>query len=283
MENIKILENKEFNGLEIYFDKRPSQKTITELKEHRFKWHTAKKCWYNKLTEQSQKFAYSLANTTELLQVTKSITANKKTTDKVKEDKAEQKILLDKYIKTLEQEQIWTDKSMLDYERKVTARIVELSNGNLLQIEKPRIKTDFCFGYSLSRYDTESYDNAQEMTQYASENQDYFINENLREFDRIADRLTAEKNYKPYLANHYTGSNQEDSKIKSINYITDYDYQFEMREEEKARYTPLMGEDLQKVIQAYKIERENFVKRLNTYLKKYGLSKINCWSYWRDE
>ena len=38
-------------------------------------------------------------------------------------------------------------------------------------------------------------------------------------------------------------------------------------------------EELKKIVQS---EKEKFTKRLNTYLKRYGLSKINSWSYLVD-
>ena len=34
------------------------------------------------------------------------------------------------------------------------------------------------------------------------------------------------------------------------------------------------------LIEAYKAARENFVKRVNAYLKRYGLSKVRSWTYW---
>ena len=51
--------------------------------------------------------------------------------------------------------------------RKKANHIVELENGDIVVIEKPTIKKDFCFGYSDSRYDTEDYDRANEMAAHA--------------------------------------------------------------------------------------------------------------------
>ena len=46
-------------------------------------------------------------------------------------------------------------------------------------------------------------------------------------------------------------------------------------------YIRLMTEEeRQTVLSAYKQIREDFEKRLNTYLKRYGLSKIDTWTYW---
>ena len=44
----KILKNKEHNGLEIYFDSKPSEQVRTALKGIKFRWHGVKKCWYGR-------------------------------------------------------------------------------------------------------------------------------------------------------------------------------------------------------------------------------------------
>ena len=41
-------------------------------------------------------------------------------------------------------------------------------------------------------------------------------------------------------------------------------------------------EDLFLIIEVYKQQIENFKKRLNTYLKRYGLSKLTTWTYLID-
>ena len=41
-------------------------------------------------------------------------------------------------------------------------------------------------------------------------------------------------------------------------------------------------EDLLLIIEVYKQQIENFKKRLNTYLKRYGLSKLRTWTYLVD-
>jgi phosphoglycolate phosphatase-like HAD superfamily hydrolase len=52
-------------------------------------------------------------------------------------------------------------------------------NGFYAEIEKPSIKKNFCFGYSLSSYDTESFDNAGRMAEHARTSADYFREKNL--------------------------------------------------------------------------------------------------------
>jgi hypothetical protein len=44
----------------------------------------------------------------------------------------------------------------------------------------------------------------------------------------------------------------------------------------------LNDEDIEKIKEALEEEKTKFKKRLETYLKKYGTSKLKVWSYWRD-
>lgn len=146
----------------------------------------------------------------------------------------------------------------------------DIDDGLFLVFEKPRIETSFCFGYSLSRYDTESYDNANDMVDYARTNEEYFLKENLKRVDMY------DPNEKYVAFRKY-----EDSKFIYLARKRDYEnrpymYRGEMLFE-------LNNDDMKKVIEANNKQLENFKKRLNTYLKKYGLSKVKSWSYWRDE
>jgi hypothetical protein len=45
---------------------------------------------------------------------------------------------------------------------------------------------------------------------------------------------------------------------------------------------PMTVEDRQAILAGLKREREKFEKRLQTYLKRYGVSKIRTWTYWAD-
>ena len=138
---------------------------------------------------------------------------------------------------------------------------LELENGLVLQFEKPRIKTDFCYGYSLYGCNTESYDNATESVEHAKSSIIHFIDYSVSKDGLLSlDQL----------------SDQEDKR----------DYQYEYGE--SPRYKEFInGElsksDIQKILNILAEELQKFVKRLNTYLKRYGLSKVHSWSYWRDE
>lgn len=183
------------------------------------------------------------------------------------------------YREILENE-IWkNNKEMVDYSIKELAHIVELTNGDIITIDKPSIKKNFCFGYNLSSQDTDSFDNANDMVSRAVKNNDYFIKENLKELNYSIDGLKNgfdyNKDYYIMLIKYYSQS--PTSKLKGISILYHYD-----ENTDKSRENKLEGENKQRVLAGYEEVKAKFEKRLNTYLKRYGLTKINSWSYWRD-
>lgn len=65
IEDVKIVLNEEKNGVEIYFNGKPSEDVRNNLKSNGFRWSKYNKCWYAKQSEDTLKFANSLTNTTE--------------------------------------------------------------------------------------------------------------------------------------------------------------------------------------------------------------------------
>lgn len=49
---LRVEFNAEFDGVEVYFPSKPSEETRTALKVAGFRWHSQKKCWYGKRTEE---------------------------------------------------------------------------------------------------------------------------------------------------------------------------------------------------------------------------------------
>ena len=173
--------------------------------------------------------------------------------------------------------EVWKgNQKMIDFCLKEAAHIVELTNGDIIVIDKPRIETRFCFGYSDSRYDTEDYDRANDMADYASKSQEYFLSENLKGIDKTIAQMegTVSHSFEYRLRVPYTGQ-PGDSKLKSLD-------AYYWHDENAKQFPEISAEDLQRVIEGYKIVRSDFEKRLNTYLKRYGMSKIKTWSYWQD-
>lgn len=63
-----------------------------------------------------------------------------------------QKELKQKYADILAADVWHDDQEMIDFCLKEAGYIVELVNGDIIVIKKPKIKKDFCFGYSDSRF-----------------------------------------------------------------------------------------------------------------------------------
>lgn len=173
--------------------------------------------------------------------------------------------------------EVWKgDQKMIDFCLKEAAHIVELGNGDIVIIEKPRIETRFCFGYSDSRYDTEDMDRADAMADHAKKSQEYFIEENMKGLNRTIAQMegTESHSFIYRLRTNYTGQ-PEDSKLKCLNACR-------WGDEYAKQWPEISAEDLQRVVEGYKIVRAAFEKRLNAYLKRYGMSKVKTWSYWQD-
>ena len=138
---------------------------------------------------------------------------------------------------------------------------------------------------------------AHNLAENARQNQDYFIKENLKDIDseimtlhyhilfidgryaeaedfyRKNERLISyrDRMATPYFAEYYKHPRLvleyvEESRIPYI----------------KCPIIKATKEDLEQILNAYIEVRQNFVKRLKTYLKRYGLTKIHSWSYLVD-
>ena len=188
-----------------------------------------------------------------------------------------QKEKIEKYAELVTNECFKGDAGMYKYFKNNTAYVVELSNGDLIDIEKPRIRTKFCFGYS-SIGQGASFDEAIACKEYASKEVSYFMEENL---EPLNDWIVALKENECYIANHYYNS-PEDTKIKGLVCFRYSDYE-QMSEERKTQYRKLTEDDKLRLIEGYEQVFADFVKRLQSYLKRYGLTKLETWTYWIDE
>lgn len=182
---------------------------------------------------------------------------------------------VEKYLKEVN-EKIWKDSpSMQAYCRKKCSDVLETESGYLVEFERPEIKTRFCFGHGYCGITSqEESERAFDCAEIARTQEDYFLKENLEQYDEWLDAV--EKCEKFYLYKC-----RKDTKTASIVpdyalYGTSYLYQKEC----------IIGEltvndvvELERIILS---EKEKFTKRLRTYLKRYGLSKIHAWTYLVD-
>jgi hypothetical protein len=195
----------------------------------------------------------------------------------------EQKELKQKYMNIICTE-VWPDsKKMQDYASKKANYIVELDNNDIYVIDKPRIETSFCFGFGMYGADmTNDQERAEHCAHNAATNRDYFMQENLKDIERKLEQLR-DSDYEGYKYCAYSGMNN-DSKLKSYTLCKYWDNP----EQQPYKWNRLVAlekmtqEERDALIKGFETVKEMFTKRLNTYLKKYGLSKINTWTYLRD-
>ena len=160
-------------------------------------------------------------------------------------------------------------------------------DNNFLCFDKPRIKTSFCFGYGLNGVSTqEDYEGAREQEKNMETNKQAFINANLEGLNRsIEDIETFISQWKDKEEKFFSARYNKIFICKnSYNHLAylawswDYD---NIRDKEMI-IREATKEDLLLIIEVYKQQIENFKKHLNTYLKRYGLSKLRTWTYLVD-
>ena len=169
----------------------------------------------------------------------------------------------------------WDDEDMQKYCIKQAAYIIELNGGEIVEIEKPRIKKDFCFGYGYCGCSSiEDYEDAQDMAQYARSDEGYFIMKNLEPLEGYIQDLQRAYPGEVFIQPKYYGQTEKNV-LRSYRFLN-----WGGVLPDNAR--TLEPEEIAAIIAGYEEVKTQFKKRLYTYLKKYGLSKVNSWSYLRD-
>lgn len=187
-----------------------------------------------------------------------------------------------RYIDILTNE-VWKDsKSMIDYSIKKTGYIIPLEGGDMAIIEKPTIQTAFCFGYGYCGVSTEEdYEGAHGMVKHARTNEQYFIDKNLEDINHMIDELSNPSNV-IYKAVKFSTS-PDNSNLKSIFIVEKWtDPKEDFHYSNYRSIEKCTDHEKAEILKGYEEVKKAFTKRLNTYLKRYGLSKIKAWSYLVD-
>lgn len=163
-----------------------------------------------------------------------------------------------KYKKWLE-EYASTQKDA-DYYRKYFVGAVKLNDGYYL-MSKPSIETKFCF-----HDEGPNYEFYKELMADDKKMKDYFIDKNLRNIDIRIDQL---QSMRPMIITSSWSDNRKSYEEENYRYEREGD----------VRMTEAQRSELVKALQW---KRAQFDKRLQTYLKRYGLTKIHTWTYWKD-
>lgn len=150
-----------------------------------------------------------------------------------------------------------------DYYKKNSVGAI-IIDGYPFLIDKPSIKTDFCF-----HDEGPDYDYYCDVTKDDKSLEGHFLSENLRDFNWKLKKLKDETSFVYKELSDY-------SKTISIHFDC-YGW-----EREKYKEKEITKEQRDELIKALEYGRKCLEKRLQTYLKKYGTSKINTWTYWAD-
>jgi hypothetical protein len=191
-------------------------------------------------------------------------------------DKTEQAALAAEYLADIEKNE---GRRWADYARKTSARFVRISSG-IVAIEKPRIETRFCFseddrGQGGSGPGTLAYAARQCRD---AETRSGFIRHNLDEFDRGA-RFKGVGNARP--GRRFVSVSRYYSRDSRARYIEFRD-EFEPAYRGEKPGVDLSESDLAAIRDGFAVVRAAFVRRLETWWKRYGADHVTTWTYWAN-
>lgn len=184
-----------------------------------------------------------------------------------------------------EYKKIYTnDASMFEYCAGRISNCLKLECGLLYEFEKPRVKKDFCFGAGQNGIcTTEDWQDANDMVSVANNDNGYFIQKNMDDAFGTYKRLfeDMERGWALYAKATSYCNYKGELKIAYIYSEKHLVNRFQW-DDDKDTYTKLTDKDIENLKAVIKEEQDKFGKRLNTYLKRYGLSKVHAWSYISD-
>lgn len=180
----------------------------------------------------------------------------------------------DKERLTAAEREYWQNERMVKHCVSEAQAIFNLRD-KIVVIEKHKVETHFCFGYSCFGRDIEE---AADMAEHAQNSQLYFLRKNheragyTSEINNINDGR-----FIVYAMPTYYGKCDI---LYSVCYMRHYDYEikglpenaFVLTDDELTAYKKALAE-----------AAKEHHKKLAAYLKRYGLTKVNSWTYWQDE
>lgn len=184
----------------------------------------------------------------------------------------------------------WGESWRKYYEKK-TLTAARLLAGELVEIEKKHMKTDFCFGYGHNGADFD--DEAPDAWRAAKSCRDsfaFFLSENLEDTKRTLKELReglrdllGECEWRYFIVvdtMSHTFVTQIDKNYCGLCYSSEAEIM--QRFDGKASIRRMTVGDFRLLIAAYKAQLADIAKRCKTYWKRYGGSKLHTWTYLRD-
>lgn len=140
--------------------------------------------------------------------------------------------------------------------------LAEMSNGWIFGIEKPHVRTKFYIGESGFDFD-EAVDTANAIRT----KEECFKHENLEEYELWIEKMQT--------------SNHDYILRKRSNCVADL-IPWHYRDVEHGEKAELQPSDCEKIANAYREAYKLFDKKLDAYLKRYGMKHIRAETYWLD-
>ena len=130
---MRIVNNYEYNSIELYFDGKPDEMTRETLKMFKWRWNPKKFCWYNKNTVENMALAESLNKSAEEMKEKKIPESySEKYEKKETESSMDIKTFVDSLFKTNDEENkalkvtVQADKKS----KKVSGKIIDIDDDN---------------------------------------------------------------------------------------------------------------------------------------------------------
>lgn len=176
---------------------------------------------------------------------------------------------------------VWkNDERMIKFCQNEISNAVKLSDGRVVVVKKQKLETSFCFGYSDFGQGFDS-DEANKAAHHAQTSEKYFRDQNLAYFKDTINMLKGKKE-KSWDRDAYLSQSCYSDNPINIHKVIGLHY-CDYVEQRHGRYTEMSDADKKLVIAMYEEEMDKMSKRIDSYLKRYGLSKLNVWTYWADE
>lgn len=169
---------------------------------------------------------------------------------------------------------VWhTDEHMVDYCTKKAAGYFETDDGYIVVFEKPSIRKSFWFG-------ERNYEDRSDECRRASKSEEYFIRQNMffafgQDWEQRITDVVFDDLYVAGEAYYSQDATCRLAHIKAAQYKEELAYC-------KGTVRRMTPDECERYADAIENQKALFMKRLRSYLKRYGLSKCSYDTYWAD-
>jgi len=165
---------------------------------------------------------------------------------------------------------VWT--SSAEYIKSKLTNAYITTDGRIVIFEKPTIKTTFCFGYGQNGISTNEDEDRAHNNCQASKEKDVFFANNIEENFGNLEKIMAD----PVIFRNAT-YHEPNGNLWKVEERHKYTWGWEDR-----KYIELPEKDKDGIRAKLEEEKAKFIKRLETYWKRYGNTKLHTWTYLVD-